>query len=102
MKRNKKNRTFKYMMERGAIYYRALDKNGNVFTESSILEDVLEESSRLDTVTFERMEIFEVTDGYKPYKPMSLKKLRNPKPSPTGMAAGRGRVSVRRGYIRRD
>lgn len=96
MKKNKKQRIFKYVTEEPAISYRALDKNGNVFVESQNLEDVLEESQRLDKVTFERMEVFETTDGYQPYKPVSLKKLRNPKPSPTGYSRRR---HARRGYV---
>ena len=96
MKKNKKQRIFKYIAEEPAVFYRALDKNGNIFIESHNLEDVLEEAQRLDKVTFERMEVFETTDGYKPYKPMSLKKLRNPKPSPTGYSRRR---HIRRGYV---
>lgn len=96
MKKNKKQRIFKYIAEYPAVSYRALDKNGNMFIESQSLEDVLEEAHRFGNVTFERMEVFETTDGYKPYKPMSLKKLRNPKPSPTGCSRGR---HIRRGYV---
>lgn len=69
MKKNKKQRTFKYISEEPIVQYRALDKNGNIFIEGCNLEDVLEEASRLDKVTFEKMEVFEVTVYRKYTKP---------------------------------
>ena len=75
MKKNKKQRIFKYIAEDPAVSYRALDKNGNIFIESQSLEDVLEEAHRFGNVTFERMEVFETTDGYKMVQVLLLSKM---------------------------
>lgn len=99
MKKNKKNRTFKYNSVGPMVYYRALDKHGDLVVEGADLEEVLMEAARLDKVTFERMEIFEATDGYQEFTPPKLKKLQHPKPTRTG-SAPYGRARVRRGYIR--
>lgn len=100
MKRNKKNRTFKHISETPMIFYRSLDKNGEVFVESEDLNDVVAESGRLGKEVYEKMVVFEVTDGYQPFKPKKRKK-NHVKPSPTGRFRSTPRVR-RRGYIRRD
>jgi hypothetical protein len=100
MKRNKKNRTFKYITEEPIIFYRSLDKTGAVFVESEDLNEVVAESGRLGKEVYEKMEIFEVTNGYQSFKP-KMRKKNHIKPSPTGRFRSMPRVR-RRGYIRRD
>ena len=98
-KKNKNERTFKYIDDEATVLYRALDKDGKVVCESMDLEDILEECESLKGITYEKQEVFTVTDGFQPFKPK-----KNKKPSPFSMLYGGGRVNIRRtgGYIRRD
>ena len=98
-KKNKNDRTFKYIDDEIVAIYRALDKDGNIVCESTVLEDVLDECDNVKGLTYEKQEVFAVTDGFQPVKPKRPKK-----PSPFSMLYGGGRVNFPRtgSYIRRN
>lgn len=73
-KKNKNERTFKYIDDEATVLYRALDKDGNIVCESMVLEDILEECESLKGITYEKQEVFTVTDGFQPFKPKKNKK----------------------------